>query len=224
MRLQTDRPINIRAHWAGQEHNCALAVTTWNRIVSGYLVSRGTSYYQDGQEYKSEWTFNSNAQHVLRITYSQSTGTSTEGLAFEGKLSDLDITFENKFIEIKKVIKKNKLYTNCELFNQELHSPSKPITHLSIFFSRKKEGHAFKGIVNDANNRIICQYKISKIISADVFYDHLLKFWMSQFTTPISAEIMKIMLKNIESKDPELAAQLIALPALNHALSIFELS
>ena len=103
---EIERPVVVWTNWGNAERSCPIAVTTWNRIISGFKVIRIIPYYFQGVLFKSSWEFNINGNYSVRVTYSKESSDLGEGIGFEGALADLSVTyFERKIPELVKLIK-----------------------------------------------------------------------------------------------------------------------
>ena len=220
-----DRPVVVIANWGDADKYCPIAVTTWNRIFSGYKVIRTVPYYYEGELFKSCWEFNIYGNHTVRVTYSKAVSYSGEGLGFEGALADLSVTYYDRRVsELSKLIKLDRLYKNFEIYFEEVIQKDSSIALLYVYISKKQTGHILNFVLESAQGNILLEFNYKRLQTAKGVLDGITGGWMQLFQTGPPVTALKQVLLKIEQKDPELASLIIREPSLNHAQTLFELN
>ena len=218
-----DRPVVAVANWGGEDRNCPVAVTTWNRIISGFKVIRTVPYYYEGELFKSCWEFNIYGNYTVRVTYSKASSDLGEGLGFEGALSDLSVTyFDKKVSELSKLIKLDRLYKKFEIYFAEVRQEDPSIASLYVYISKKQTGHVLNFILELTQGNVLSEVNFKGLQTAKAVLDSIISGWKQLFHTDPPASALKQILLKIEQKDPELAALIIKEPSLNHAQTLFD--
>ena len=75
----------ISVEWGYEQHSCPITDAEWILIVQGKSLKKEVSYSYEGQEFISEWLFNSKARGSLYVTYDDA------GVGFDGSLADARI-------------------------------------------------------------------------------------------------------------------------------------
>ncbi len=218
-----DRPVVAVANWGNEDKYCPMAVTTWNRIISGFNVIRTVPYYHEGELFKSWWEFNINGNNTVRITYSKAVSDLGEGLGFEGAISDLRVTyFERKVNGLSKLIKLGRLYKKFEIYFEELRKEDSSITFFYVYVGKKQTGHLLNFTFESTQAKVIRKINFKGLRTAKEVIDRITSGWNQLFAVDPPVRVLKQILLKIEQKDPELASLMIREPSLNHAQTLFE--
>jgi hypothetical protein len=220
---EINRPVVVSANWGNEDRHCALAVTTWNRIISGFKVVRTEKYFSEGQLFKSNWEFNLNGAYTVHVTYSIENSNLAEGLGFDGKLSELSVTYLDKKIpQLTKLIKVGRLYKKFEIYYEELSLDDSSQALLIVYLSKKQPGHLLNFVMKSPMGHVHSEINFKDIQTAHEFLENLFNGWNQLFKTNPPLPALKQILKSIESKDTQLASLIIEEPSLNHAQTLFE--
>ncbi len=220
---ETERPVVVSTNWGNAERSCTVAVTTWNRIISGFKVIRTVPYYYAGELYKSCWEFNIYGHYSVRVTYSKAGGELGEGLGFEGALRDLSVTyFDRRVTELSKLIKLDRLYKKFEIYFEETQQEDSSFVLIYIYISKKQPGHVLNFILESIQGNVLREVNFKGIQTARGVLDSINSGWKKLFDTDPPVAALKQILQKIEQKDPELASLIIREPSLNHAQTLFE--
>ena len=220
---EIERPVVVWTNWGNAERSCPIAVTTWNRIISGFKVIRIIPYYFQGVLFKSSWEFNINGNYSVRVTYSKESSDLGEGIGFEGALADLSVTyFERKIPELVKLIKLDRLYKKYEIYYEEVKLEDSSFAFLWVYLSRKQSGHFLHFVLESSQGNILKELNIKNIQTAKTTLESIYKGWNELFETEPLKHALRHILQKIEQKDPELAALMIREPSLNHSQTLFE--
>jgi hypothetical protein len=75
----------ISVEWGYEQHCCPVTDAEWILIVQGKSLIKKVPYSYEGQEFISEWLFNSKDRGSLYVTYDDS------AVGFDGSLADATI-------------------------------------------------------------------------------------------------------------------------------------
>jgi len=218
-----DRPVVAIANWGNEDKHCPIAVTTWNRIISGFKVIRTVPYYYEGELYKSCWEFNIDGHYSVRITYSKAGNDLGEGMGFEGGLADLSVTyFDRRVRELSKLIKLDRLYKKFEIYYEEVKQEDSSVASLYVYMSKKQPGHLLNFILESSQGNVLREVNFKGLQTAKGVLDSINSGWKQLFDAEPPVVALKQILQKIEQKDPELASLIIREPSLNHAQTLFE--
>ena len=78
-------PNTISVEWGYEQHICPLTDSEWIQISQGKSLTKNVPYRYEGQEFISEWQFNSSVKGSLYVTYDDG------GVGFDGSLADATI-------------------------------------------------------------------------------------------------------------------------------------
>jgi len=218
-----DRPVVAIANWGNEDKYCPIAVTTWNRIISGFKVIRTVPYYYAGELFKSCWEFNIYGNYTVRVTYSKAGSDLGEGLGFEGALADLSVTyFDKKVSEPSKLIKLDRLYKKFEIYFEEIKKEDSSMVLIYIYMSKKQPGHLLNFLLESPQGNFLGEVNFKGLQTAKGVLDSITSGWNQLFAVDPPLAVLKEILLKIEQKDPELASLIIREPSLNHAQTLFE--
>lgn len=220
-----DRPVVAIANWGNEDKYCPMAVTTWNRIISGFKVIRTVPYYYEGELFKSCWEFNIYGNYTVRVTYSKAGVDLGEGVGFEGSLADLNVTYYERAVsELSKLIKLDRLYKKFEIYFEEMKQEDSSIALLYVYMSKKQPGHILNFILESTQGNVLKEVNFKGLHTAKGVLDGITNGWNELFGSDPHPGALKQILQKIEQKDPELAALIIREPSLNHAQTLFDWS
>ena len=214
------RPVVVRAKCNRMLWVCPMAVTSWNRIVSGFKVVRRINAEFNNRPYTTYWQFNFDTKHSLKVTY-KSNDETEEGEAYWSKLSDVLVEYDQKPIEgISKVIKHNRLFKKYEIYYHEQVVNLPDAHNWSVFLTRNSKGYLLSFEHEERSNfRDKPKVKLDSVAGiqcAEEFLTRIATPWQIAFAEPISPKAIQSMADRIEKKDPDFALQLSnAFKALN---------
>ena len=205
-------PVVVSAKWNRMVWTCPMAVTSWNRIVSGFKVARRINTELNDRSYTTYWQFNFDEEHSLKVTYKAIDDTE-EGEAYWSKLSDVLVEYDQRTIEgVRKVIKHNRLFKKFEIYYQERDVSLPNTLSWSVFLTRSAKGylvsfdHEPRGVLKGRQK--IKLDSLAEIQCAEDLLRRIAIPWQIAFGEPITPKAMLSMSERIGTKDPDFALQL----------------
>ena len=80
-----DNSNTISVEWGYEQHSCPMTDAEWTQIVQGKSLVKEVPYSYEGQDFISEWFFNSKTRGSLYVTYDDS------AVGFDGTMADATI-------------------------------------------------------------------------------------------------------------------------------------